>query len=389
MANDIFEMNTDSVRHAVGFFNSKKSLFDRANRNYKSSYLCTGPATVKKINSKYGLDSTYSSLLSSYSSLVSVSQDYLDSCIALENLLQGLSSGKIDPSALSSLNGMQELLREMKIDSVDFSMLNDTSFAFAKNSAWAQFAKHNMNNSSLAYESFAGAYLASAAVDYVVGMFKSQAVGNAYEASNYNMSRSDRSALSAYFLAKFILEHNFTHDREAAKKYPSAHQSIQAGKTSCSNLSSIALQVAGCLDAGKSIRHTTGVDRGGPKITGNIDTRFEGIENLKNCTVVNYKIDNVKTTTKNINKTCKIVDDKRDEFPKYKDLPDEYKKPGTVYIYDSHACVNVGNDTVVSLRLNDGDVYGPNASEKVFVNSKDNGGTYPFDEGIVDVIIPD
>ena len=395
MNSDVYEIETAQVGSIVGHFNNKKSLFDKANSNYKSSYLNTGSGTVRKINSKYGISQAYTSLLTAYNNLAFLSQECLSSCIELENALQSLNSGKLDASVLSTLKNMDGLLDAVDIEDIEPNLYGKKGLLESSGSNLKLSRSGLFKRNKLAYDKTTGSYHTGGIVNYKDIFFKKN-IDYKYVVKNYKTDRGTRSASTARYLKDLIINNRYKHDRLAAKQYASLKDTILNSKSSCSHVSSLSLQAAGCLDVGKYIKHTPSRKKGDKiPVTGNIDTRLEGIENLKNCTVINYKIDDVKSTNKKLNKSCKVIDKKVEHSPEYnelpnsyyKDLPKEYKKPGTVYIYDSHACVNVGNDTVVSLRKNSGQTY--TKKSEIYLNYNSDKNKYPFEEPILNVIIPD
>lgn len=121
---------------------------------------------------------------------------------------------------------------------------------------------------------------------------------------------------------------------------------------SCHRIVSIVLQEAGLLDKGEMIFHTA--KRDGKK---EIDDAMKNRKSLKHCKV------------KWVNKT----------FAK---LPDEYKKPGCIYIQNSNACIYVGDKHIFS--CNKSKLYKYKRK-----SDYDRTSGYPFSSKILVVIVPD
>lgn len=127
--------------------------------------------------------------------------------------------------------------------------------------------------------------------------------------------------------------------------------------TSCSSSASIPLQDAGCLPVGMLISHTTSDGQyGATKKT--IESSIKGYKNLIDGTYQTYSV-----------------------HRRFKDLPENLKAAGMVYIQDSNICVSAGNGEIFSCN-NSGGSYGKGGMP----TRRDSG--YPFTRDILFVIAP-
>lgn len=128
--------------------------------------------------------------------------------------------------------------------------------------------------------------------------------------------------------------------------------------TSCTSAASAVLQEAGCLPVGKTVSHTAAVSSDILSKKDTLDKAVKGAENL-------------------IEGTCTVVRVGK----KFFDLPEAYKKAGTVYVQDSNICVSAGNGRIWSCNQT-GKSYGTGACEVLRTSG------YPFTSPILYVIQP-
>lgn len=129
----------------------------------------------------------------------------------------------------------------------------------------------------------------------------------------------------------------------------------------CAAAMSIALQEAGCLKEGIVINHAKGCGLNGVKLKEkkpSIDDCMSGYESLEHCDIVRV-----------------------DEL--YKNLPEEYRKAGVCYIYDSNCAVSAGNGFIYS--CNNG-LFQFNLKKQYRKNKMQRG--YCFTHSILYCIIP-
>ena len=121
---------------------------------------------------------------------------------------------------------------------------------------------------------------------------------------------------------------------------------------SCNRMASITMQEAGLLDKGVVVSHTK--KRSGKKT---IDDAVSNWRKLRHCKVVW------------VNKL-------------YRDLPEEYKKAGSIYFQNSNACISAGGGWIWSCNRAKGYRYKGKSDYY-----RDSG--YPFNSRILVVVIPE
>lgn len=157
---------------------------------------------------------------------------------------------------------------------------------------------------------------------------------------------------------KKIVELGCVH-KSGARSYS---EIVSKKATTCGVAVSAVMQLSGMVEVGKLVSHTAKIgDESNCVSKKNLPSKaITGIGNLKDG-------------------TCRVVKIGK----KYADMPDQYKKKGIIYLYNSTIAMNAGNGYIYALL----DVDYQKKGNK-YVKNKLKGNCYPFTHKILYAIVP-